>query len=315
MMPNPKTNSTSPIDIFDRAAIRVFRNRAAAKISDYNFLFDLAFKNLAERLQVIRRKFPQALLLGARQSPDLALSLGKQSGIEALSVFELSHKMLTRYQALDKEAAAAFSITAAQADEEFLPCAADSLDLIISNLGLHSVNDLPGTLIQINRTLKPDGLFLGAMLGGETLYELREILNEVEIRRRGGVSPHISPFADKQQMGGLLQRAGFALPVVDSDIITVSYENIFKLMADLRGMGESNAVLARNKTPISHALLIDAAQLYQERYGEADGRIKASFEIIYLLGWAPHDSQQKPLRPGSAKHNLADALQTDEIKL
>ncbi len=187
-------------------------------------------------------------------------------------------------------------------------------DLITSSLILHTINDLPGALVQIKRALKPDGLFMAAMFGGESLYELRESLMSAEIALKGGASPRVFPFADKQQAGALLQRAGFALPVIDSEIVTVSYENIFKLMHDLRGMGESNIIKARSRVNPGKAFFAKAAEHYQENFSEDDGRIIASFEIIFLLGWAPHDSQQKPLAPGSAKTRLADALSTDEIK-
>ena len=190
----------------------------------------------------------------------------------------------------------------------------ESLELITSNLNLHAINDLPGVLLQIRKALQADGLFIGALFGGETLYELRESLMQAEIELKGGVSPRVFPFADKQQIGGLLQRAGFALPVVDSEIITVTYDNMFKLMHDLRGMGESNVIAARSRTNPGKAFFMNAAQRYLENHAEKDGRIKASFEIIFLLGWAPHDSQQKPLKPGSAQSRLADALNTDEIK-
>lgn len=200
-------------------------------------------------------------------------------------------------------------------DIEALGLAPDSLELITSCLNLHTVNDLPGLLVQIRKSLQADGLFMAAMFGGETLYELRESLMQTELAMKGGVSPRVFPFADKQQMGGLLQRAGFALPVVDSDIIRVSYENIFKLMHDLRGMGESNVIAARNRGNPGKEFFMRAGQYYQEHFSEDDGRITASFEILYLIGWAPHTSQQQPLKPGSAKKRLAEVLETDETKL
>lgn len=199
-------------------------------------------------------------------------------------------------------------------ETEILGLPENSLDLITSTLELHSINDLPGLLIQINRALKPDGLFLGAIFGGETLHELRESLIQAEVKLKGGASPRVFPFADKQQMGALMQRAGFALPVIDSEILTVTYDNMFKLMHDLRGMGEGNIIRGRNKLNPGKALFMEAAKHYAENHADPDGRIRASFEIIFLIGWAPHDSQQKPLRPGSAQTKLADALNTDEIK-
>ena len=190
----------------------------------------------------------------------------------------------------------------------------ESFDLITSTLNLHSVNDLPGVLHQIRTALKPDGLFLGAMFGGETLHELRESLMQAELALKGGVSPRVFPFADKQQAGALLQRAGFALPVVDSEILSVTYDNMFKLMHDLRGMGESNIITERSRTNPGKEFFMRAAQHYAENFSEDDGRIVASFEIIFMIGWAPHESQQQPLKPGSAENRLADALSTEEIK-
>ena len=181
-------------------------------------------------------------------------------------------------------------------------------DLIISNLALHWVNDLPGAMLQANRALKPDGLFLASIFGGETLKELRQSLMLAENEINSGVSPRISPFADVRDVGALLQRAGFALPVADSDVITVSYEHPLKLLQDLRGMAESNAVFARHKAFTNKAVMLRAAEIYSENYGGDDGRVPATFQIIYMTGWRSHESQQKPMKPGSAKMRLADAL-------
>jgi NADH dehydrogenase [ubiquinone] 1 alpha subcomplex assembly factor 5 len=199
------------------------------------------------------------------------------------------------------------------ADEEFLPFADASLDLIICTMNLHCINDLPGAMIQMKRALKPDGLFVAAMPGGETLYELREALMQAELSASGGASPRVFPFADKQQMGGLMQRAGFALPVVDSEIVRVTYDHVFKLLRDLRGMGEGNSILERNRKTPGKSFFAEAAQIYADKFSE-DGRITATFEMIFLIGWAPHSSQQQPLKPGSANLKLADALATQEIK-
>ncbi len=198
--------------------------------------------------------------------------------------------------------------------DEYLDCEPSNLDLITSTLNMHSINDLPGLLTQTCRALKPDGLFLAAMFGGETLHELRDSLTQTELKLKGGLSPRVFPFADKQQMGALLQRAGFALPVVDSETLTVTYDNMFALMHELRGMGESNIIRERSRLNPGKAFFIDAAQHYAQHHADPDGRIRASFEIIFLIGWSPHDSQQKPLKPGSAKTRLADALKTKEIK-
>ncbi len=197
-------------------------------------------------------------------------------------------------------------------DNEILRAESASHDLISVNLWLHTINDLPGMLIQLKRALKPDGLFMGTMLGGETLHELRHCLQQAEMEIMGGLSPRVAPFADKQQMGALMQRAGYALPVIDSDIITVTYPNLTKLFHDLRGMGDTNMMAARTKHFTPRRLFERTEELYREQFSEPAGKIAASFEIIFLLGWSPHDSQQKPLKPGSAKTRLADVLSSDK---
>jgi SAM-dependent methyltransferase len=199
------------------------------------------------------------------------------------------------------------------ADEEALPFGDGSFDLVTSLLSLHWVNDLPGTLVQIRRCLRPDGLLLGAFFGGETLKELRRVLAEAEIANEGGLSPRISPFAEVRDVGNLLQRCGFALPVVDSDTLTVSYADPLKLLADLRGMGESNAVIERRKSVSRRTTLFDALQRYRDAHAGADGRISATFQVIFVVAWAPDITQPKPLRPGSALARLADALGSEEF--
>ena len=170
------------------------------------------------------------------------------------------------------------------------------------------MNDLPGALVQIRRTLKPDGLFVGCLLGGATLTELRQAFTQAEAEIEGGASPRVAPFADLRDLGSLMQRAGFALPVTDVETMTVRYADPFGLMRDLRGMGLSNSLTDRRRTPLKRATLLRAAQIYAERFADPDGRVRATFETVWLSGWAPHESQQKPLRPGSAKTRLADAL-------
>lgn len=197
-------------------------------------------------------------------------------------------------------------------DEEMLPFAHESLDLVLSALSLHWVNDLPGTLLQVKKALRPDGLFLAAMFGGTTLHELRDAMMQAEVEISGGVSPRIAPFADLKDMGHLMQRAGFALPVADTDIITVRYDTAFHLFRDLKAMGETSILKDRHRTPATRALLQRTAEIYQARFADADGRLPATFEIIYMTGWAPHESQQKPLRPGTAKMRLADALDAQD---
>jgi SAM-dependent methyltransferase len=194
-----------------------------------------------------------------------------------------------------------------------LPFRDGSLDLVVSALALQFVNDLPGTLIQIRRALKPDGLFLAAMIGGDSLTELRSAFAEAEAEVEGGVSPRVAPFADLRDLGALLQRAGFALPVTDVDRVTVRYASPLALMHDLRRMGAGNALIERRHAPLRRATLDRALDIYAARFADADGRIRATFEIVWLSGWAPHESQQQPLAPGSAKTRLADALRTREI--
>ncbi len=287
--------------VFDRSLVRARRNRAASGFHEFDFLFREVADRLADRLEDITRSFPMALDIGSHGDV-LASELQGRGQIETLIQCDLSEQMLDPSDGI-----------ALVADEEALPFEGPHFDVVLSNLSLHWVNDLPGALVQANRCLKPDGLFLGSMLGGDTLHELRDCLMEAELEIRGGLSPRLSPFAQVRDAGGLLQRAGFALPVTDSDIITVTYENAFRLMRDLRGMGETGAGLTRPKHFTRRNIFYRAAQLYTEKYSNDDGRIPATFEIIYLHGWAPHESQQQPLRPGSAENRLADALDTKEV--
>ncbi len=250
---------------------------------------------------MVRRRFPAALQIGALTSPAPVAAFERQAGIETVVRIDSAPLPLNGHDGLRL-----------QADADLLPFADQSFDLVFSPFALHTVNDLPGALSQVRRVLKPDGLFVGAMAGGETLHDLRQCLMDAELAVRGGVSPRVFPFADKPQMGALLQRAGYALPVVDSECVTVTYYNAFKLMRDLRLMGEGNAISNRERTFGGKALFMEAARLYAERHAGPDGRIAAKFEIVFLLGWSPHASQQKPLRPGQATVRLADALGTRE---
>lgn len=202
-----------------------------------------------------------------------------------------------------------------QTADDALPFAEDSFDLVISILSLHSVNDLPGALMNIGHILRSDGLMLAALFGGETLAQLRRSLYEVETRRLGGISPRIAPMIDFQQAASLLQRAGFALPVVDSDRMTLNYEGLGRLVADLRDQGESNILASRQKTALTRAFYRALETGLKQAYSFGDGRFEMSFEILWLTGWSPHERQQKPLKPGSAKISLAEALGTREIKL
>lgn len=291
---------SSPMLVFDRALVARHRARAAAGFGAHDFLVRRVVEEFSDRLAAVNRNFPRALDLGSHWGTLSAMELpaGK---IGTVVSADLSPAMLAR--------AAGLRVAA---DEERLPFRDGSFNLVASALSLHWVNDLPGALIQIRRALAPDGLLLAALFGGDTLTELRQSLQEAEIECDGGLSPRVSPFADLRDMGSLLQRAGFALPVVDADRVTVRYPNALKLMAELRGMGETNALLERRRTPLGRRTLFRAAEIYQRKFGLPDGRIPATFEIVSITGWSPHASQQQPLRPGSAAMRLADALGTEE---
>lgn len=297
---------SDPVIVFDRRAVRLHRERAAARLAEHDFLFCEVAEGLAERLDDINRRFPRALEIGARGSA-LTDRLAGRGGIETLVCCDLSARML------GGGAHTTQPRLAVVADEEHLPFAPGSFDLILSCLSLHWVNDLPGALIQIRRALKPDGLFLAALFGGATLVELREALLEAEIAEYGGAGPRVSPFADVRDAGGLLQRAGFALPVVDSDTLTVNYSNALDLMRDLRGMGESNAVAERRRSFTRRSTLLRAAAIYADRHADESHRIPATFQVLTLTGWAPHATQPKALRPGSATTRLSTVLGTKEI--
>jgi NADH dehydrogenase [ubiquinone] 1 alpha subcomplex assembly factor 5 len=287
--------------VFDRATLRRRRERAARRWGDQAFLKREIAGRVAERLEDVRRSFSLALDLGCH-ADEIATALGPRSPVGALVRADI---------AIDFARQAGGP--AVVADEEALPFAPCSFDLVLSAMSLHWVNDLPGTLVQIGRILKPDGLFLAAMLGGGTLWELRQALTAAESEIEGGLSPRVSPFADLRDAAGLLQRAGFALPVADSETIDVEYPNALALMRDLGAMGESNLVVERRRGFSRRSTLLRAAQIYNERFARPTGRVAASFEVLFLHGWAPHASQPKPLRPGSAAHRLAAALETTEL--
>lgn len=290
--------SDSPI-LFDRMLLRT-RLRRAAALGPATFLLDRVAEDFADRLAPVLRQFARALDL-ATPTDAVRRALAGSGKIER---FISANAIATPNTHNDWHVVA---------DAEALPFGDGTLDLVVSGLALHAVNDLPGTLIQIRRALKPDGLLLAALIGGDTLTELRQSFAAAEAEIDGGVSPRVSPFADLRDTGALLQRAGFALPVADVDRVTVRYDSALSLMQDLRRMGAGNILIERRRVPLKRSVLLRMAQIYAERFSDPDGRVRATFDIVWLSGWAPHDSQQKPLAPGSAKQRLADALGAREI--
>lgn len=266
----------TPPALFDRALLHARQRRALAQ-GEVTFLLDRVAEDMTDRLAAVMREFHAAADLW---TPGEGLM-----GLPSLQRIALD-----------------------EAGVEKLPFAPESLDLVVSALALQFVNDLPGVLAQVRRALKPDGLLLAAMIGGDSLTELRQAFAAAEAECEGGVSPRVAPFADLRDIGALLQRAGFALPVTDVDRVVVRYANAFALMQDLRRMGAANVLIERRRTPTPRATLLRMAEVYAERFADADGRIRATFDIIWLSGWAPHASQQQPLKPGSAKASLAEAV-------
>ena len=294
--------TASPL-LFDRALHRARLDRAAPDFASADFLKARAAQDVVMRLETILRRFPVAVDLGARNGHFFkALEASDaRASIDVLIEADLSGRLLSGRDTLR-----------VAADEERLPFGDATLDLVTSTLSLHWTNDLVGALIQIRRALRPDGLFVGAIFGGATLTELRQSLLAAEAELSDGASMRVSPFADAIDAAGLLQRAGFALPVADVDRVKVRYAHPLALLQDLRRMGETSVLLDRSRKPLTKKVLFRAMELYAERFAEADGKVPATFEIVSVTGWAPHDSQQKPLRPGSAKMRLADALGTTE---
>ena len=281
--------------IFDRALIRARQDRAR-RLGPVTFLLERVTQDLAERLGAVVRHFEVAVDLGT-PTADLRRALANNPAIGLLIA------------ASSNAQSAGLALVA---NEEALPFADASLDLVVSALAFQTVNDLPGTLVQIRRALKPDGLLLAALLGGDTLRELRQSFAAAESEIEGGVSPRVAPFADVREIGALLQRAGFALPVTDVDRVTVRYASVLALMHDLRRMGATNVLTERRRTPLRRATLARMAEIYQRNFSDPDGRLRATFDIVWLSGWAPDASQQQPLRPGSARTRLADALGVNE---
>jgi SAM-dependent methyltransferase len=265
----------TPPALFDRALLHARQRRAQAQGAE-SFLLDRVAEDMNDRLAAVKREFHAPVDLW---TPGEGLA-----GLRATQ------------HVLDAAGA------------EKLPFAPESLDLVVSALALQFVNDLPGVLAQVRRALKPDGLLLAAMIGGDSLTELRQAFAAAEAECEGGVSPRVAPFADLRDIGALLQRAGFALPVTDVDRVVVRYSSAFALMQDLRRMGATNVLIERRRTPTRRTTLLRMAEIYAERFADADGRIRATFDIIWLSGWAPHASQQQPLKPGSAKASLAEAV-------
>jgi SAM-dependent methyltransferase len=287
-----RTMTNSPL-IFDRKLIAA--RAARARVSGpATFLIERVARDLVERLSAVKREFAVAADIGT-PTDDLIRALGASQSVGSIVTAGMHRGARV------------------MADEEALPFRNESLNLAVSGLALQAVNDLPGTLIQIRRALRPDGLLLAALLGGDTLTELRESFFAAEAEIEGGASPRVAPFLDVREAGGLLQRAGFALPVVDVDNVKVRYSTPFALMRDLRAMGATNPLIERRRKPLRRATLLRMAQIYSEKFGDPDGKVRATFDIVWVSGWAPHESQQKPLRPGSAKARLADALGAKEI--
>ncbi|WP_336055482.1 methyltransferase domain-containing protein [Nitratireductor sp. CH_MIT9313-5] len=258
-----------------------------------HFLMKRVAEDLAERLDTVERRFPAAASIFSITS-------------DAADTIESSGKA---DKVLRVEASSGADEGALIAENEVLPLETESLDLAVSLLAFHEVNDLPGLLFQIRHALRPDGLFLGAFAGAGTLQELRSALLEAETELTGGAAPRVYPFTDVRDAGALLQRAGFTLPVTDVENLVVRYDDMFALIRDLRSMGATSALEERSRTPASRSLFMRAAEIYAEKFSDADGRIRASFNIIWLSGWAPHESQQKPLAPGSAKVSLKSVLE------
>lgn len=284
--------------IFDRQLLRTRQARALASGPE-DFLLQRACDDLLDRLAATKRAFPRVADIET-PTPVAIAALAAQS----------QTRIFTRLACLPEMPAANWTFTFG--DAESLPFTPESFDLVTSLLALQWVNDLPGALVQIRRALAPDGLFLGCMIGGQTLHELRTAFAQAESELTGGASPRVAPFADIRDLGALLQRAGFALPVTDVDTFTVRYANMFALLRDLRAMGATSILHARSRMFAPRKLFLRAAEIYANAFASGDGRISATFEIIWMSGWAPHESQQKPLQPGSARMRLADALRVKD---
>ncbi|MGD9658342.1 MAG: methyltransferase domain-containing protein [Methylocystis sp.] len=282
------SETVGPPKIFDRALLRRRLTRAIAKGAP-DFLMARAADDLLDRLLTVKREFPRSLDLGS-PSAHFAQAVIASGRARPLRASGHSGDVII--------------------DEETPPFAPGSFDLIVSGMALQWVNDLPGALAQARRMLAPDGLFIACLIGGASLVELRSALAQAEDEITGGASPRVSPFVDVRDMGALLQRAGFALPVADVDSVTLRYDSVFGLIEDLRAMGAANVLVKRALKPLRRDLIARAARIYAERFSDADGRVRATFEIVWASGWAPHESQQKPAQRGSATMRLEDAMKS-----
>lgn len=294
--------SSSPI-IFDRKLLRA-RQRRAQRLGVSDFLVERVAEDIVDRLSVVLRQFDLVVDLGT-PSDAVRRALAEAGRIGTI----IAAGPPANPSPVKPSPAGALAVVA---DEEALPFGDGTLDLVVSALALQFVNDLPGALVQARRALRPDGLLLAALLGGDTLTELRQAFAQAEAEIEDGISPRVAPFTDLRDLGALLQRAGFALPVTDVERLTVRYDSPLALMHDLRRMGATNVLTERRRKPLKRATLARVIEIYGERFADADGRVRATFEIVWLSGWAPHESQQQPLTPGSAQQRLADALGTKE---
>ncbi|WP_246722919.1 methyltransferase domain-containing protein [Aureimonas sp. OT7] len=290
-MANDRKQAEAPFDRDRQANLRL--RWAGRGMAEASFLYDAVAAELSERLSLVQRRFETGLEIGGY---DGRLARSASAQVETMIRMAPERRWLAE------------TPLAVAGDDEWLPFRDDSLDLVLAPLTLHQTNDTPGAMAQIRRALRPDGLFLAALMGGETLWELRASLIAAEAEIYGGASPRVQPFIELRDAGALLQRTGFALPVIDQERQVVRYDTMFGLMTDLRAMGMANSLLARSRKPVGRRLFLRAAELYAQRFSDADGRVRATFDIIYLSGWKPHESQQKPLAPGSAKASLADVL-------
>jgi NADH dehydrogenase [ubiquinone] 1 alpha subcomplex assembly factor 5 len=288
--------------IFDKLRLQQSRDHRAAGMESYDFLIRHAAKSIIDRIEIITFDFDTVAIYGGRIAPHDLDAMITALGAKTIFLLDLSNALLKREWP--------DHVIAVQSDSEWLPFAHGRLDALIAVFEHHSLNDLPGALIQARAALRPDGMFMVAMPGADTMYELREAMTKAEMELYDGLSPHIYPFADKQQYGALMQRAGFALPVVDSEHLQISYKTIYALFKDLKHMGEGNILTARSKRALSRSFYDLSEKIYRAENGFThDERFDVTFEIIHMIGWSPDKSkQQQPLKPGSAEHNLADIL-------